>query len=247
MKKNLTALCCFCLLAFSPSAALSQITEEEKTEGFVSIFNGQDLTDWEGNPAIWKVENGAIVGQTAAEGPAHLTYNQFIVWKGGEVGDFVLRFDIKLSRSGNSGMQYRSWMNPDTDKPYSVLGYQADIDGANTYSGILYGEGFRGILCQRGQETVIGNDSKPKEIRRFAENEALKREIKVEDWNAYEVTAKGFTFTNKINGHVMSICTDEDTARRKASGLLAIQAHTGPPMKVEVKNLRIKKENVPSR
>jgi hypothetical protein len=104
----------------------------------------------------------------------------------------------------------------------------------------LFGEGFRGILCQRGQETVIGDDSKPKEVRRFAENETLKKELKTEDWNAYEITAKGFTFTNKINGHVMSICTDEDKAQRRESGILAIQVHTGPPMKVELKNIRIK-------
>ena len=247
MKKTLIAFCSFCLLAFFPSVTLAQITEEEKAEGFVAIFNGQDLTGWEGNPAIWKVENGAIVGQTTAEGPARLTYNQFIVWKGGEVGDFVLRFDIKLSNPGNSGMQYRSWMNPDVNRPYSVFGYQADFDGAHTYSGILYGEGFRDILCHRGQETVIGDDSKPREVRRFAENEELKKELKTNDWNSYEVTAKGFTFTNKINGHVMSICTDEDKAKRRASGILAIQAHTGPPMKVEVKNIRIKRENEPAK
>ena len=242
MKKTLIVLCCFCLLAFLPSVTFSQISDEEKAEGFVSIFNGQDLTGWEGNPAIWQVENGAIVGQTTAEGPASITYNQFLLWKGEEVGDFVLRFDIKLSNSGNSGMQYRSWINPDTARPYSVFGYQADFDGAHRYSGILYGEGFRDILCLRGQETIIGNDSRPREVRRFAEDEVLKQNLKVEDWNAYEVTAQGFTFTNKINGHTMSICTDEDEAKRRATGILAIQAHTGPPMKVEVKNIRIKME-----
>ncbi len=242
MKKTLPLLSCLTLLLFFlPAVAFSQISDEEKAEGFVSIFNGQDLTGWEGSPDIWKAENGAIVGQTGAEGPTKLTYNQFIVWKGGEVDDFVLRFDIKLTNPGNSGMQYRSWMNTDPAKPFSVSGYQADFDGGHTYSGILYGEGFRGILCQRGQETVIGDDHKPKEVRRFAENEALKKEIKIEDWNAYEITAKDFTFTNKINGHVMSVCTDDDKEKRKASGIVAIQAHVGPPMKVEVKNIRVKK------
>jgi len=247
MKRTLIALCCFCLSAFLPSVTSAQISDEERAEGFISIFNGQDLTDWEGNPNIWRVEEGAIVGQTTAEGPARITYNQFLVWKGGEVGDFVLRFDFKISREGNSGMQYRSWLNPDPARPFSVFGYQADFDGAHNYSGILYGEGFRDILCHRGQETIIGDDSRPREVRRFAENEALRRELKVEDWNSFEVTAKGFTFTNKINGHVMSICTDEDTAKRRATGILAIQAHVGPPMKVEVKNIRIKKEPIPAR
>ena len=241
MRQTLTTLFCFCFLSVLPPALIAQISEEEKEEGFVSLFNGNDLNGWEGSADIWRVEKGAIVGQTTAEGPANITYNQFLVWKGGEVGDFVLRFDIKLSEAGNSGMQYRSWINPDAAKPHSVFGYQADFDGQHRYSGILFGEGFRGILCQRGQETIIGNDSKPKEVRRFAENEDLKQKLHLEDWNAYEVTAEGFTFTNKINGHVMSISTDEDTEHRRASGILAIQAHTGPPMKVEVKNIRLKK------
>jgi len=241
MKKTLIAFFCCVALALLPAAAFSQVSDKEKDEGFVSIFNGKDLTDWEGNPALWKVENGAIVAQTATEGAAKLDYNQFLIWKGGDVDDFVLRFDIKCSKEGNSGMQYRSWVNKDPARPFSVSGYQADFDGGHTFSGILYGEGFRGILCERGQETVVGDDGKPKEVRRFAENDALKKELNVEDWNAYEVTAKGFTFTNKINGHVTSICTDEDKASRKGSGILAIQAHAGPPMKVEVKNIRIKK------
>ena len=241
MKNSLTAFFCFVVLAFLPAAALAQISDEEKADGFVSIFNGKDLTGWEGNPAVWKVEDGAIVGTTTASGPAKITNNQFLVWKDGTVGDFVLRFDIKCSKAGNSGMQYRSWVNLDPARPYSVSGYQADFDGGHAYSGILYGEGFRDILCHRGQETIIGDDSKPKEVRRFADDAALKKELKVEDWNAYEVTAKGFTFTNKINGHVMSICTDEDKAKRRENGILAIQAHQGPPMKVEVKNIRIKK------
>ena len=243
MKKTLIAFCCIVLMVFPSSIAFSQISDTEQVEGFVSLFNGRDLTGWEGNPALWRVENGVIVGQTTAEGPAHLTYNQFLVWKGGEVDDFVLRFDIKCSNQGNSGMQFRSWMNPDASRPYSVQGYQADFDGVHAHSGIFYGEGFRNIiLSQRGQEAVIEPDqSRSKEVRRFAEDATLKNELKVEDWNTYEVTVKGFTFTNKINGHTMSIFTDADPDVRKNSGILAIQVHTGPPMKVEVRNIRIKK------
>jgi len=241
MKNSLIVLFCFVVFAFFPAAALPQVSDAEKAEGFVSIFNGEDLTDWEGNPAIWKVENGAIVGTTTADGPAKIRYNQFIVWKGGTVDDFVLRFDIKCSKAGNTGMQFRSWVNSDPAKPFSVSGYQADFDGSHGYSGLLYGEGFRDILCNRGMVSIIGDDSKPMYIGRFAEDEALKKEFKVEDWNAYEVTAKGFTFVNKINGHITSICSDEDKAKRKENGILAIQVHQGPPMKAEVKNIRIKK------
>jgi len=241
MRNRLIAFFCFIAWAFLPAVAFSQIWEAEKAEGFVSIFNGKDLTGWEGNPALWKVENGAIVGATTADGPANITYNQFLVWKGGEVSDFVLRFDIKCSKEGNSGMQYRSWVNLDPAKPFSVSGYQADFDGSHAYSGILYGEGYRDILCMRGQVSIIGDDSKPKEVARFGEHDDFKKGLKVEDWNSYEVIAEGFTFINKINGQIISICIDQDRANRRASGILALQAHVGPPMKVEVKNVRIKK------
>ena len=244
MKKTLIAFSCLVLLVFSQSAAWSQMTDAEREEGFVSLFNGRDLTGWEGSPAIWRVENGTIVGQTTAEGAAHITYNQFLVFKGEEFDDFVLRFDIKCTPgAGNSGMQIRSWMNSDANRPFSVQGYQADFDGAHAYTGIFYGEGFRNIiLSQRGQEAIIdAGQRQSREVRRFAEDVALRRELKVDDWNTYEVTAKDFTFTNKINGHVMSIFTDNDPDLRKSTGILAIQAHAGPPMKVEVRNIRIKK------
>lgn len=219
----------------------AQISDEEKKEGFVPLFNGKDLDQWEGDSNLWSVKDGVIIGQTGDEGPTKLTYNSFLIWKGEAVSDFVLRFDIKLSPGGNSGMQYRSWVVDDKDRPYRVHGYQADFDGNHAHSGILYAEGFGGILCNRGEETVVEENRKPKQVRKFAENDDLKKEIKVDDWNSYEITAKGFTFTNKINDRVMSVCTDEDKAARKAEGILAIQAHVGPAMKVEIKNLRIKR------
>ncbi|MDR1960598.1 MAG: DUF1080 domain-containing protein [Planctomycetaceae bacterium] len=211
-------------------------------DGFVSIFNGKNLDGWAGNPAIWSVEDGCITGATGESGDNKLTYNQFLIWRGGEVEDFVITFDIKLTKGGNSGMQFRSWEDVDNKKqPYRVYGYQGDFDGDAVHSGILYGENFRGILAQRGQETVIGDDHKPKEVKRFAENEDIKRQIKIEDWNHYEITAQGFKITEKINDVVTSICTDNDTKVRRASGILAIQAHVGPPMKVQVKNIKLKR------
>ena len=212
-------------------------------EGFVPIFNGENLDGWAGLPALWSVQDGCIVGETANEGEKKIHGNTFLIWQGDDqgpdVGNFVVRFDYRLSRDGNSGMQYRSW-EPENNPNFSVSGYQADFDGVNNYSGILYGEGYRGILCGRGQKTVVEEGGQPKVVETFGDNEALKQKINVEDWNSYEVIAEGFTFTNKINGEVMSICTDEDSVRR-ATGILAIQIHAGPAMKVEIKNLRLKR------
>ncbi|MDR2762980.1 MAG: DUF1080 domain-containing protein [Planctomycetaceae bacterium] len=238
MKKTLAA-CLSVIVLLLGTTVYAQISETEKAEGFVSMFNGKDLSEWDGNPDIWSVKDSSIVGQTESSGAAKLTHNQFIIWRGGDVKDFVFRADIKLSSSGNSGFQYRSRKNSG-DKIFSVNGYQADFDGTHAHSGILYGENFGGILCQRGLESVIEAKQKPKTIRKFADNNELKKSLKVEDWNSYEITAEGFTFTHKINGQIMSITKDEDKDHRRESGIFAIQAHVGPPMKVEIKNLRIK-------
>ena len=229
---------CSLLFFFVFLCGTSLLSAQE--EGFKPLFNGKDLTGWEGNPNLWRVEDGMIVGETAADGDKKVTYNTFLVYKEEVPKNFVLRFDYWLSKQGNSGMQYRSWPNEDKTKPYSIKGYQADFDGQNAHSGIMYGEGFRGILAGRGLKTEVGDDGKPKTLETFADTNELKNKIKVEDWNSYEIIADGYTFTHKINGETMSICVDNDMKRRRDSGVLAIQLHIGPPMQVKIRNLRIK-------
>lgn len=220
--------------------ALSVSAQEE---GFVSLFNGQDLTGWTGDPAVWSVEDGALTGRTSDSGPNMLKYNTFLIYDGAvEIPEnFILRFDIKLSRAGNSGMQYRSWVM-EGDEPYRVSGYQADFDGAATYSGICFGEGYRGIIAERGTVSEVDNNHTPHTVARFAESDALKENVKIEDWNAYEVIAHDHLMIHKINGQVMSVLYDRDQQMRRTTGILAIQAHAGPPMEVQVRNVRIKAE-----
>ena len=220
------------------SVGLAQEAKPDK-DGFVPLFNGKDLAGWEGNPDIWHVENGCIVGQTGAEGAKKIERNTFLILKGKEFENFVIKFEYRLTKGGNSGLQYRSWLLKE-DVPFRVAGYQADFDGDNNYSGITYGEGFRDILAHRGQIAEVGDDHKSQMIAQFATNDELKAKIKVEDWNEYEITADGFTFINKINGQLMSVCVDKDEKDRRKTGIIALQAHVGPPMKVEIRNLRIK-------
>jgi len=207
-------------------------------EGFVPIFNGETLDGWDGDPRFWSVEDGTIAGQTTAENPTE--HNTFLIWRQGKLDDFVLRFDYRLV-GGNSGVQYRSFEKPDEWGKWVVGGYQADFEAGDRYSGILYGERYRGILADRGQKTVIGEDHKPTVAEQFAGPEELQKYVKKEDWNEYEITAEGFHFVHKINGQVMSEATDEDTEMRRRSGILAIQVHQGPPMKIQVRNLRLKR------
>ncbi|GHT24055.1 hypothetical protein FACS189419_08740 [Planctomycetales bacterium] len=226
------------LTLLSPVFVQAQSADSEKEEGFVSLFDGKTLDGWDGNPAIWSVKDGIIVGQTAKEGDAHLTYNQFLIYKGEEFGNFILKADIKLSQNGNSGFQYRSKRN---EKPWSVSGYQADFDGIHAHSGILYGEGYGGILTNRGTESVLEDGPRRKSEKRFADGNELKKELKIEDWNAYELRVEGSQYTHIINGKVISITNDEGEKNAK-TGIIAVQAHvTNEPMRVELKNLRIKK------
>jgi type 1 glutamine amidotransferase len=206
--------------------------------GFKPLFDEKTLESWDGDPKFWSVAGGAITGQTTRENPTR--GNTFIIWRGGELDDFVLRLDYRIT-GGNSGIQYRSFENEKEWGKWVVGGYQADFEAGDTYSGILYGERYRGMLAPRGKKTVIGDDHKPKEVGSVGDPKEIQSKIKKEDWNSYEVTAQGYSFVHKINGVVTSECTDEDKAMRRRSGILALQLHAGPPMKVEFRNIRLKR------
>ncbi|GIX05112.1 MAG: hypothetical protein KatS3mg114_0981 [Planctomycetaceae bacterium] len=204
--------------------------------GYHSLFNGQNLEGWDGNPDFWRVEDGCITGETTPEKPTR--GNTFLIYRGRDFGDFELKLEYKIGGSGNSGVQYRSFEVP--NEKWVIGGYQADIDSGDTYSGICYGERFRGILAQRGQETVIDDSHKPTLIASLGDSQEIQQRIRKNDWNEYHITARGYTFIHRINGRVTAIVHDEDQQQRRASGLIALQLHAGPPMKIQFRNLRIK-------
>jgi type 1 glutamine amidotransferase len=216
-------------------AGMTPVQGAEDEAGFKSIFDGKTLQGWDGNPEFWRVEDGTITGETTKEKPT--SGNTFIIWRGGETGDFELRLEYKII-GGNSGVQYRSFEVP--DNKWVVGGYQADIEDGDTWSGANYGERFRGILAARGQKTVIGADHKPKVVGSVGDTKEIQSKIKKQDWNEYVLTAKDFTFVHKINGQTTAEVTDEDQEQRRATGILALQLHAGPPMKVQFRNIRIK-------
>ncbi|MEY3530671.1 MAG: hypothetical protein RLZ70_1739 [Verrucomicrobiota bacterium] len=203
-----------------------------------NLFNGKDLTGWKGLD-FWSVEDGCITGRTTKEKPTK--GNTFLVWQGGEVGDFEFTFKYKIV-GGNSGVQYRSKLVD--EKGYVVAGYQADFEAGKTYSGILYEEKGRGILAQRGQKTVIKEGAapnKPKvevagEVGKSAEIQA---KIKSEDWNDYRIVAKGGHLQHFING-VPTVDVTDETALGAKKGILALQLHAGPAMVVQFKDLVLK-------
>jgi len=228
-KNNLVWLIVF-LAALAPaSGAEKKETSQEK--GFVSMFNGKDLSEWEGKPGAWRVENGSIVGQSTEENPCEKTH--YIYWRGGEPGDFIMRAKIKLT-GGNSGIQFRSEKRPDFD----TFGYQADFDAEMQYTGCLY-QHKRGPVSTRGERITISEKGK-KEVETFATAEELANKVDLSDWNEYEIVAKGSKVTLLINGELMSQVDDHDAEQACHQGIIALQMHKGPPMQVEFKDLRIK-------
>ncbi|MBI3866735.1 MAG: DUF1080 domain-containing protein, partial [Planctomycetia bacterium] len=242
-----------CIAALPESAR----ADDDET-GFKSLFNGKDLTGWDGNPKFWSVKDGAITGQTTDDNKT--AGNTFLIWKDGTVDDFELRLSYKIV-GGNSGIQYRS---KDLGE-WVVGGYQGDFEAGDTYSGILYEERGRGILALRGEKTEIGPDGKKRVVGSFGDTKDIQSGIRKEDWNDYVILAQGNQLTHIINGRVTAQVTDNqpneptipanpaaetpaDDRRRKnqpdkqaMSGILALQLHAGPAMTVQFKNVRIKR------
>lgn len=178
--------------------------------GFSPLFNGTDLTGWSGDPALWKVEEGAIVGSTEGTKVAHNTF----LATGKTYRNFVLRLQFKL-RNHNSGVQVRSQTFPD----YVVKGYQPDIAEAR-YTGILYEEGGRGILV----------DVDPNEVAKH---------LKRDDWNQYVITCDGPRITIELNGF-KTVDYTETSPTAPTEGVIAFQLHAGPAMQVRFKDIQIK-------
>ena len=219
--------------------------------GFQSLFNGKDLTGWEGLTEFWSARDGAITGQTTAEHP--LKTNTFLVWKGGDVKNFELRAAFRITGQNdkgfaNSGIQYRSRV---VDAAGFVLaGYQADMDLACKYTGMLYEEKGRGILMGPGEKIRIGataTDETTKKKKTAVEKlpgatppAEILAAYKVGGWNEFVIIAEGNHLRHYLNGKLTADVTDTDATLGAQSGVLALQLHVGPPMTIEFKNLYLK-------
>ena len=213
----------------------------DDTAGFESIFDGQTLHNWDGDPSFWRVENGAMVGESTPEKP--VKPNTFIIWRGGAPKDFELKIEYRLN-STNSGIQYRSVAVPDVGK-WVLKGCQADIDAQNRFTGQVYEERGRGFLAMRGQITRVDESGKVKLVGSLGDSDALKAHVKENDWNQFHIIARGTTIIHVLNDHVMSMLIDDDPKGRTLEGLLGMQLHVGPPMKIEFRNIWLKKLTAP--
>ena len=221
------------LIAFFIFSGVSARSQEK---GFVKIFDGKTLKGWKGDAEHWKVEKGLIVGEVTPE--KQLKENIFLIWEGGEVANFELKIQYKISSGGNSGIQYRSELVPGVN--FGLKGYQADIDGKNEYTGLNYEERGRGFIAKRGEKVVVDESGKPVLEQSLGNTDSLSQSLKLNDWNEYHLIVIGNRMQHYINGVLMSDAIDNDVAHRKASGLLGLQAHVTPEMRVEFRNIRLK-------
>lgn len=199
--------------------------------GFVALFNGRDLTGWDGSPGWWRVEEGAITAESTPEKPC--TQHNYLIWRGGELADFELRFEYRII-GGNSGVQFRSRELPDWD----MRGYQADLEDGEQWTGALF-EHARGGIALRGEKVLVTPDG-ARRVERFADPAALQQQIHPRDWNDYRIVARGPEMQLFINGVKTADVVDRQTGQAAARGLLGLQMHPGPPMKVQFRNIRLK-------
>ncbi len=255
MKKIILYFSTLIVLIGSYSADCQKKNKDKSEKGFKQIFDGKTLANWTGDPVYWKVESGSLVGEITPE--TVLKRNTFIIYRGKTPANFELIADCKISKTGNSGINYRS-VELLPDLPFALKGYQADIDGANRYTGQNYEERGRTTLAYRGQITRIKEQTDPTlkdDLKRFQKRNAwqaldtlgslghmdsLKTKIKSEDWNTIKIVAKGNHLQHYVNGILMADVTDADLINGKSDGLIGVQVHVGPPMRVEYRNIRMK-------
>ncbi len=223
--------------------------DSSEPNGYQVLFNGSTLDGWRGDTTLWRAEGGALVGEIVPG--AELKNNSFIIWEGGKPADFELIAEYRMTGNGNSGINYRS--EELASPPFALKGYQADIDAANTYTGQNYEERGRTILAFPGQHMrlpevtgELGEHAKGNiwtagvEVASLGNRDSLRTVIKDNDWNEIRIVANGNELEHYINGTLMSKVVDDDTANRKLEGLIGVQVHVGPPMKIEYRNMRLR-------
>ncbi len=236
---TLTLICSVSL----PVHADDVVKAPEESGAFVRIFNGTDLTGWDGDPQLWSVKDGVIHGETTAERPAK--GNTFVIWKDGVTKDFDLRLSFRCNAANNSGIQYRSKhiTEGDPKNKWVVRGYQHELRNEITFpnvSGFIYDEGGkRGRICLVGEKASWEADGK-KVIETLIDQDGWKKLFKLDDWNDVIIIGKGNQIQHYMNGRLILDFTDNDPDRTLLEGVLALQLHAGAPMWTEFKDIRIK-------
>ncbi len=208
------------------------------------LFNGTDLTGWDGNPDLWNVKDGVIHGETTEEKKAD--GNTFLIWKDGTTKDFELRLSFRCNALNNSGIQYRSKHITEGNprNKWIVRGYQHELRNEVNFpniSGFIYDEGGkRGRICLVGEKASWETDGKKTESTTLIDEAGWKELFHLDDWNDVIISAKDNHIQHTMNGKLILDFTDNDPSLALKEGVLALQLHAGKPMWAEFKNIRIR-------
>jgi len=217
---------------------------ETDADGWITFFNGMDLTGWDGLDGYWSVVDGAIQCQetkpTSKQSDLILVASKDNPEK---FANFEMHYSWKMvSDDGNSGVQIRSVIDRPAMK--HVGGYQADIDAKHSYTGIIYCEGEvaggRGIMSNRGEKTLWDENNQRSSTQLAKSSDEIKKAIKPQgEWNDCVIIADGNRIIYKINGEVTTDMTDNSPKARK-DGVIALQMHGGFDMAIQFKGFKIK-------
>lgn len=228
--KAMLWLLLFAVMSFPPELKGAE-------SGFKSIFDGRTLEGWKGQDmSFWSIEDGAITGAISPDHSPNM--NQYLVWQKGKLGDFELKLKFRLTGSKkpgtNGGFQFRSRLLADGD----VAGYQVDNEFGHEWKARLYDEHGRHTLAFQGKRTEIDGEGKMHTTDLPADPSA--HEFNLDEWHEYHLIGKGTHLLLKVNGHTVAEVLDNDPKQQDLSGILALQLHTGPPMKAQFKDVQLK-------
>jgi len=210
--------------------ASAAVSGRPGTDGFVQLLKGNRLGNWSGDPEHWSLKDGVLTGVTDGS----LKANSFITWKGSTIRNFDLQVKVKVSPGGNSGIQYRGESRPDLGL-HVVTGYQCDVVADTPkYNGMLYEERGRRILSHTGEKVIIDPEGQPWVIGKLPS-----KEFAPDEWHDYRVLVRGNHHQHWIDGHPTADLIDLDERGRALEGVLAVQVHVGPAMKIQYKDFKI--------
>jgi hypothetical protein len=235
--------------------------DDQEFAGWTRIFDGKTLDGWDGNQDVWKVENGVITAESTGSRRVGTTY---LIWKGGEPGDFELKLEIKAESDIHGGVFYRSKVGPGpartappgaappraqpqfpvpSDPKWNVTGYSLDFDYGRDNDGNVQDTGGRPEpqIVWRGHIVRMEAGKRPRSIGSLGSRDALAEAIKPGEWNQLHIIAQGHQVTHIVNGQVLAILVDDDPAARKTSGVIALQIEQYGTGRINFRNLWLKK------
>ena len=195
-------------------------SEPELTSGFVSLFNGSDLTGWtsKGGDSKYTAKDGILTGTCLPD-----TDSTYLCTEKSDYTDFVFTCEMKWEANGNSGVMFRAQVKPQKEKML-VFGPQAEMEGEKGdrgWSGAVYGQSCGGMFYPLW----------------LKEHQAARAALNMDGWNRLTIMAKGNVVKTWVNGVPAAHWVDNGTYPK---GFFGLQIHKGKEGTVLWRDIRVK-------